>query len=118
VWASAGVVYFGSDPFWFSSPSLGTLQEFTQGIQNIDFDYDTGQPFGNITVTGIANLWQYPPGSVVTIVNMGPANGNWLINDMQRDLYSPQMTAVLQIPQSPDALINPTGNQTGLSTGG
>lgn len=115
VWGDMGTIYFGSDPFWFSFPSQGTVQEFTQGVQNIDFQYDTGQPFGNLTVTGICNLWDFAPGSVVSVVQMGPASGNWLVNDIQRDLYSPQMTATLQVPQTPDQLINPNANSTGLN---
>ena len=108
VFESDNVIYFGSDPFWISFPSQATLQEFTTNIQNMDFDYDIGQPFGNITVTGIANLWDYPPGSVVTTAGMGPADGVWLVNDMQRDFYSPQMTLTLQAALSPDQFLNPS----------
>lgn len=124
VFESANVIYFGGDDFWFSFPSVATLQEPIapappqQLIQNIDFDYDTGQPFGNITVTGIANLWQYPPASVVTLANMGPANGNWLVADMQRDLFSPQMTLTLQVPVLPAEYLNPNANSTGIITSG
>lgn len=115
---SMNTIYFGSDDFWFSFPSLGTLREFTIPVQNIDFDTDIGLPFGNVTVTGIANLWQYPPAGVVTLADMGIANGNYLVNDMQRDLYSPQMTCVLQVPVTPALLLNPPTNQTGLASGG
>lgn len=116
VFESMNVIYFGSDDFFFSFPSSSTLQEWTETIQNIDFDYDIGQPFGNVTVTGMSNLWDYPPASVVTLAGMGIANGNWLVNDMQRDFYSPQMTLTLQQPISPAVLLNPDEDETGLES--
>jgi hypothetical protein len=121
---SANVVYFGGDDFWASFPSQGVLTEPIapeqpqSAIYNIDFDYDIGQPFGNITVTGISNLWQYPPGAVVTVAGCGPANGNWLVSDIQRDLFAPQMTCTLQTAIVPALYLNPSQNSTGIVTGG
>lgn len=112
---SNNVIHFGSDPFWAGFPSVAVLQEFTPGIQNIDFDYDIGQPFGNLTVTGVSALWDYPPGSVVTTAGMGPANGVWLVNDMQRDFYSPQMTLTLQQALTPDQFLNPSQADLGIT---
>lgn len=112
---SNNVIHFGSDPFWISFPSVATLQEWTANIYNMDFDFDIGQPFGNITVTGVSALWAYPPGSVVTLVGMGPANGNWLVNDMQRDFYSPEMTVTLQQALTPDQFLNPSEADLGIT---
>ena len=115
VFESNNVIHFGSDPFWMTFPSVATLQEFTTNIYNIDFDYDIGQPFGNITVTGVANLLDYPPGSVVTLLGMGPASGLWLVNDMQRDFFSPEMTLTLQSPISVALFLNPSQADLGIT---
>ena len=118
VFESNNVIHFGSDPFWMTFPSVATLQEFTTNTFNIDFDYDIGQPFGNVTVTGVANLLDYPPGSVVTLVGMGPASafgGLWLVNDMQRDFFSPEMTMTLQSPISVELFLNPSQADLGIT---
>ena len=102
-----GIIWLGPDSFFLSAPSQGTLVEFTPQIQNIDFDYDIGKPFGTATVTGMCETWGYPPGAVVWTSGMGPMDGQpWMVQDCQRDLYSPQMTATLHVPMSPYDVIN------------
>ena len=97
---SNNVIYLGPDSFFQSAPSSGTLQEFTGAIQNIDFDYDIGRPFGTVSVTGMLDLWTYNPGQVLYTQNMGPLDGKpWIIQSMQRNLFNPQITAVLYAPQ-------------------
>jgi hypothetical protein len=118
VFESNNIIYLGSDPFWMTFPSVATLQEFTPSVYNIDFDYDIGQPFGNVTVTGVANLTDYPPGSVVTVLDMGPVSafgGLWLVNDMQRDFYTPMMTLTLQQPISAELYLNPSQADLGIT---
>jgi hypothetical protein len=46
---------------------------------------------------------------------MGPADGVWLVNDMQRDFYSPQMTLTLQQALSPDQFLNPSQADLGIT---
>jgi hypothetical protein len=102
-----GTIFLGSDQFFLDVPSQGTLSEFTQSIQNIDFDYDIGKPIGTATVTGTSADWSYPPGAVVWTLGMGPMDGQpWLVQDCQRDLFNPQMTATLYIPMSPQQVIS------------
>jgi hypothetical protein len=102
-----GVIYLGPDSYFLAQPSLGTIGEWTNNTQNIDFDYDIGQPVGNATVTAISNTWSWPPGSVILTSGMGPMDGQpWLVQDCQRDLFSPQMTATLYVPMPPFDVIN------------
>jgi hypothetical protein len=103
-----GTIYLGSDQFFQNAGSSGTLQEFTIPIQNMDFDYDIGKPYGTVTVTGMSSLWEYPPGAVLYTNGMGPLDGQpWLVQSCQRDLFNPQMSAVLYAPMSPYDAINP-----------
>ena len=109
VWEYNNTIYFGSDPFWLTYfASYATLQEFTPQVMNIDGSFDYGQPFGNATVTAMTDYVSFPVGSPVTITNLGPFNGVWIINDMQRDLYNPEATVTLMIPMTPAELIATT----------
>lgn len=100
-WEYAGTIYFGPDPYWLQQPSTATFQEFTSSIAEMDVDWDYGQPMGNITATAFIGLIEYRPGQVVTVNDMGPASGIWLVDDIQRDLYSPLATVTLTIPLTP-----------------
>ena len=100
------IVYLGPDSFFQSAPSSATLQEFTGAIQNIDFDYDVGKPFGTASVTGMLDLWTLNPGQVVFTNGMGPMDAMpWLVQSMQRNLFQPQMTAVIYAPVTPQYAI-------------
>lgn len=101
-----GIVYFVSDPYLLGQPNLGTIQEFTIPVQNIDFDWDTLKPFGDMTVTGMTELWTYPPGSPINVINVGPPSGQWLVSDCQRDMYNPQCSITLTIPLTPQQSID------------
>lgn len=127
-WESNNTIFFGSDLFWQSKGVKGTLQEWTAGVQNMDFDYDVGKPFGDITVTAMCELWQYSPGDIVHVANLGPASNYptspdphialtpnlWMVSDMQRDLYNPQATITLTTPMPPYDLINVGGGASKL----
>jgi hypothetical protein len=117
VWEYNNTIYFGSDPFWLTYfASYATLQEFTPQVMNIDFSYDWGQPFGNATVTAMTDYLSFPVGSPVTVTGLGPANGVWIINDMQRDLYNPEATVTLMIPMTPAELIATTTTNNSSTT--
>lgn len=96
-----GDVYLGSDTWLLTQfPSGGTLEEFTDGVQDIDGTYDVGMPLGQLTVTAMTVLWPYKPGQPVTVAGMGPFDGTWLVYSMQRGLYSPQASITLQKPMT------------------
>jgi|SRR6185437_7336504 len=127
-WESANTVFFGSDPFWETFGVKGTLQEWTAGVQNMDFDWDVGKPFGDVTVTAMCQLWAYNPGDIVHTANLGMASNYptspdpnialtpnlWIVSDMQRDLYNPQATITLTTPMPPYDLINVGGGGSQL----
>ena len=87
-----------------------TVEEFTDLVEIIDFDWDIGKPLGTLTVT--ANLeagWGYGPGSVIQPVSMGLlVAGPQLVTQCQRDAYLPQATINAQAPMTAAQVINPT----------
>jgi hypothetical protein len=94
-WESAGTIFFGPDEYWFNSTTppvnnyynhgIPTLKEWTDDIQLMDFDWDVGTQFGDMTITCMSHFWQYNPGEIVYISGLGPADGGWLVSSMQRD---------------------------------
>lgn len=120
LWENNGTFYFGPDEYWLGlltknslgqsvppiNNAMGTLgsklpvlREFTPTVLDMDFDWDVEAPFGQITGTV---MWgpgfPYEIGEIVRIEKLGPANGNWMVYDMQRDGYAPMATLTLQVP--------------------
>lgn len=79
------------------SRSRYRFSEDTPGIDNIDFDWDYRKRSGRATVTCRIDAWAAPPGSVVEIEHMGPVSeGRWLVEDINRNLFSPEATISLK----------------------
>jgi hypothetical protein len=120
LWENNNTFYFGPDEYWLGlltkngvgdavppiNSAMGTLgnklpilQEFTPQTLDMDFDWDVEAPFGQITGTVLwGNGFPYEIGEIVRVAKLGPANGNWMVYDMQRDGYSPMATLTLQVP--------------------
>lgn len=103
VFECEGTIFMGSDQWLLKEfPSAGTIKEFTTEVQVIDGTYDVGMPLGQLTVTAMNATWPAKPGQPITVANMGPLNGVWLVYSMQRDLFNPQGTMTLQVPMNPE----------------
>jgi cell wall-associated NlpC family hydrolase len=50
------------------------IDQDTEGIETVDFEYDTGMPVTEVTVTARVKKWGVPPGAVVTVAGYGPAS--------------------------------------------
>lgn len=89
--------YVPEDWLYAQMPTL-TLDPLSDACDDIDFQYDTGQAIGELTAYVRASLWTAPAGSVVQVVNCGPANGKWLVTTIYRSLFSEKATITLQKP--------------------
>ena len=120
LWENNGTFYFGPDEYWLGlltkdsvgnavppinkvmktlGSKLPVLQEFTPQTLDMDFDWDVEAPFGQITGTVLwGNGFPYEIGEIVQTKKLGPANGNWMVYDMQRDGFAPMATLTLQVP--------------------
>ena len=150
IWENGNVIYFGPDEFWqgnltnavggqasgyrqgvppvnflkYGSNYIQTIQEFTDEIQLIDFDWDVGKAYGQATVTCMLDNWKFDIGEIVRIGNMGPAtsyydpttektiDGYWMVSAMQRDAFNPQATVTLTVPMPFGAVYEPTSKPT------
>lgn len=99
---SAGTIYMGPDPWLMSrAVNVGTIQEFTDAVQDIDVDWDIGKPVGQASVTAMTGTWQFGPADVVNTEGMGKLlDRPWLVFACQRDLFNPQASITLQVPMT------------------
>ena len=113
----SGRFYFLAEDDLFKSKPIATVDEDTDGVISIDGDYDEGKKNGQLTIQCYMARWAAPPGSVVQIINMGPWNGRWLVNDVERSLFRDTGTITLKKPRP--RLPEPSGgNVTGGTTQG
>jgi Peptidase family M23 len=92
-------VNVGPDYAYLDRGTVMTLKENENGVDNIDFDWDVGKPVATATVTIRAHRWQAPPGTPVTLADVGPANGKWLVTSIDRSLFSTTATVELKAPE-------------------
>lgn len=85
-------IWFGPDDWLMTFPSLLTVKENTGGVDTIDFDFDPNKRLTTLTVTANADVWTIPPGSVVTVADMGIVDGPWLVQTLTRSLFNPQVS--------------------------
>jgi len=96
----SGVIYFISEPWLFRSAPRVHLSEESEGVDWIDFDYDTGKKNAQIDITARVERWAAPPGSTVAVVDSGVINGRWLVTDIQRSLFDPKATITCKKPRA------------------
>ena len=110
----AGVVWFLSDDALIAQKPVATLREDTGGVGDIDFDWDTGKKAAEARLSVAADRWAAPPGSVVVLQDVGPANGRWIVSEISRSLWSIQ--ADVTLTRRRPALPEPAADL--VSTGG
>ena len=81
-----GVFFFIAEEDLYRGKVHLQINEESQGIDNIDFDFDAGKEVTEVTVTAHAKRWGVPPGMVVRIGGMGPANGKYLVSTVASSL--------------------------------
>lgn len=107
----SGVFYFISDDDLFSSKPIGEIDHDTPGVIDISGDYDEAKKSATVTIECFMNRWAAPPGSVILLTNMGPWNGRWLVNDVERSAFDPKGTITLKKPTP--RLPEPAGTNVG-----
>lgn len=110
----AGTIYFVSDEYLMRSRPLMRVSQDTIGVNYVDFDLDSGKKVQTCTVTCRIDRWAAPPGSVITVFNMGPADGRWLVQSVRRSIFDAEGTIELRRAQRP--LPEPAAPEVGTST--
>lgn len=97
-----GTVWFISDTDLFKQAAIAKITEMSEGVDTIDVtDYDVRKKQGAISVAARCSRWQAPPGSIVTLQEMGPFSGNWIVSQIDRPVQSTAATITLIKPVKP-----------------
>lgn len=95
---SSGVFYFISEEDLFDSRARYRLYEGAPGVINIDHDWDKRKKINRATATVHIHRWAIPPGTIVQVDDIGPASGRWLVESVERSLFSTEATLNLKKP--------------------
>lgn len=99
VFIVANTVFFLSEEDLFRGRPRALLTEDTPGVLGIDFDAETTPSMASqATVRMLADRWAAPPGSVVQLEAMGPADGRWIVTAIDRDLFDLEASVTLEKP--------------------
>jgi murein DD-endopeptidase MepM/ murein hydrolase activator NlpD len=82
-----GTVAYVPETYLAAQDPSYRFKETTGGVDFIDFDFDTGKPVATVKVAVRASRWAVPVGATVEIVEMGPANGVWVVASISRSLF-------------------------------
>lgn len=92
-------VYYMSDKDLLKSKPIMTIDEDSDGIEGIDFDWDTGKKINEATITCRASRWFANPGEVIVLKDtLGPAKGRWIVSRIRRSLFSSLATITVVVP--------------------
>lgn len=94
----SGTFYFLPEDDLFKSKPAATIQEFSEGVEGLDGDYDTGKIAASCTLTARVGTWLVPPGAVIVLQEMGPWNGRWIVNTFDRSMFDSKATITLKRP--------------------
>ena len=94
----SGTFYYVAEDELFRSQPIATITEDMDGVISLDGDYDENSKVATLNLACQMNRWAAPPGSIVQVVDMGPWNGRWLVNDVSKSLFSEQGTITLKKP--------------------
>lgn len=97
-WVDMGKVFAAPDSYLMTLPSAAVLQERVGGVDDIDYDIDSGKRVSKLTVSVLANRWALPIGSRVEVEDAGPSRGSWIVSEFRRSLFSKQATVTLVSP--------------------
>ena len=80
---SAAWIYFLDEPTLLRSHRRMRVSDVAPGIIDTTFDYDVGKEVTQVTVEALAKTWAAPPGSVASVSRHGPADGLYLVEEIE-----------------------------------
>jgi murein DD-endopeptidase MepM/ murein hydrolase activator NlpD len=99
-WNSANVptIYVGPDADFVNGTAEINITQDSQGVDNIDYDFDLGKATATATVTCRSHRWQLPPGTQVNLPTTGLPNP-WMVSTVEKDFFTAQTTVTLKRPE-------------------
>lgn len=93
-----GVWYYLTEDYLFKSMPVVEVDDDTEGVQEITFDFDEGKAVAQVEITCFMKRWAAPPGTVVKVNNQGPASNKYLVTQVERSVYEPTGRVTLKRP--------------------
>lgn len=94
---------YESEPVLFKSRSRMTIYRDHPAVVSLGGSADVGKRAQTIRVRARVGLWDAPPGSVVTVRDEGLGDDRWLVEDIERSLYSTEADITIKRPTEPKA---------------
>lgn len=96
--------YWISEPDLFKSRSRLLIKPGHDAlVTEPNGDVDEGKRANTCQLTVRVMRWKVPPGCVVTLDGWGLLDGRWLVEEVERSLFSPNATVSLKQPTKPKA---------------
>jgi hypothetical protein len=109
--------YFISEPDLFKSRPRLNISQDNPAILSVTGDIDRGKSANTLTVEVRMALWTAPAGSVVTVEGYG-MDGRWLVDEVERSLFSRNGTVTVKKPTKPEPEPRPDTIYEAGSSGG
>ena len=93
-----GTFYFMSEPELFHSQPPAVWSEDDDGIDAIDGDFDVNKVQATVSVRLRMGRYQVAPGTVVQLYDMGPFNGRWIAETIERSMFDANGSINLKKP--------------------
>lgn len=104
---SAAWIYFLDEPTLLRSHRRMRISDVAPGIIDTSFDYDVGKEVTEFTVEAQANTWAAPPGSVAQVGRHGPADGLYLVEEIESKPSGAKGLVQVTLRKSTDPLPEP-----------
>lgn len=94
-------ILLGSDAWLLGRKSARTVYEHVDPLVVVGFKIDSGRDIDHANLTVKTAQWTVDVGGVITLSNLGAADGNWLVSSWSRGLLDEsQSTVCLQRPSA------------------
>lgn len=84
-----GELWYMPDTYLLEQPVAFNIREYKDGIDEVDFDFDTGKPAASATAKAYSNDWEIWPGDIAKLHDLGPGTGNWIVESISSSLFEP-----------------------------
>lgn len=109
---SASWIYYLDEPTLMRSHRRMRVSDSAPGIIDTSFDYDVGKEVTEVTVECLANTWAAPPGSVAAVSEHGPADGLYLVEQIESKPSSSKQAVNVTLRKATDPLPEPAPKST------
>lgn len=96
----SGTIYIENYEHLFQQAIRFEASPDDDAITGIGCEIDTGKQRSTVTVSARISRWGAPPGTVAAVKDLGPASGRWLVQTVERDLFSLNGEITLTKPQT------------------